>query len=289
MVSSANCISVAMCSGSDIVKMMCFLHTWRPRPRLALLCLLAATASCRHELPNDGGPARDSLRDKLGAGDGPRAADRPRSEVLKRDLSKPDAIGPDARRYDLYLGDCTSVDAFSITPFSHQPPGKMVISENITVGAQPSGCKALVTVSGTGAPEFDIGGTNSWGTGFIWIKQGQSLRLRVTTAATGGATVTPLLTIGSQSATWVVATCSAGKDCMTGALGGQAGTCPVADGGTPVRVHEWSCPGVLELFHAYEFTYELGGTGLVACPAKANCFRQPCGGNEWQVGTLACP
>lgn len=234
-------------------------------------------------------------RHDLGASDASDRLDRSPLPELRRDLpepgvdlpspdldlSKPDLLKPDLAKPD--QGSCI-IHGFSFAAVAHQPPAKTVVyggDGGVTVQGS-AGCTVNATVSGPGNPAFDVSGLGLWQTAGK-IQVGQKVRFRVTTSSTAGATITATLAIGYQAASWSVTTCS-GSTCMKGAIGANTG-CDYPE----TRVTSWTCPGSSEVIHAKELTFQFAGTGLLACPAGATCTWEDCGGNGWEVGTLACP
>jgi hypothetical protein len=226
--------------------------------------------------------ARDLSRREAGEADHARPKDLPAPDAKPRDLAAPDAKPKDlAALKDL---PC-AIFSFSIPSVAHQPPATTILFSGgggIEVKGSRPDCTAAVSVSGPGAPSFDVDGSSIFVT-TATVSVGQRVRLRVTTAATAGATIAPQLSIGPHSASWSVSTCS-GATCMKGAIGSNLGCASPS-----TRVFRWKCPGSTEWIYASDFTFQFAGTGLLSCPAGASCEWDLCGGNGWATGTLACP
>jgi hypothetical protein len=89
-------------------------------------------------------------------------------------------------------------DAFSFAPLEGQPLSTLVSSQTVTITGLTA--PAAVTISGQGNPEFRVAG-GGWGTTGA-IAAGQTLQLRMTTAAQPDTFHTATVTVAGVSASW---------------------------------------------------------------------------------------
>lgn len=93
-------------------------------------------------------------------------------------------------------------DAFAFTDLTNQQLSTLVTSDTITITGLVG--NAPVTVSGDGSPQISKNG-GGWGTPTT-IANGNNLRVRLTSSASGLAAHSATVTIGSSSEVWTVTT-----------------------------------------------------------------------------------
>jgi hypothetical protein len=210
-------------------------------------------------------------------------AEGPPGDVTCSNWEDDDCDGLTDSEDDDCVCDESPDDIWFYNDVEHQQPGGTAYYTNDGGGVNVSGinCTVSVSISGPDGAEFQISGSPDWLTS-AEVEDGAVLYIRAQASATEGATNVIELTAGTETGYWNVTTCS-GFNCMTGSIGANTG-CNSPD----TRVYRWRCPGSSDLIYAENFTYQFAGTGLLGCPTGAACEWQTCGGNGWEVGTLAC-
>jgi len=126
-------------------------------------------------------------------------------------------------------GSCTGTDstpnAFSITNQTGVAPNTLIYSNTVSIIGLTTG--ASVSISGQGAPQFSIAG-GAWTTSGT-IQNGQTLRLRLTSANAYSTTRTATVNVGGVTDTWSVTT-RAVANCVSKTFTSNAGCDPISTG-----------------------------------------------------------
>lgn len=132
----------------------------------------------------------------------------------------------------------TTPDAFSFTDVTGAAVNTLTTSNTITISGISSG--TAVSVSGAGSPQISING-GAWGTSGT-ITNGQTLRVRLTAAATINTARTATVDVGGVTDVWSVTTitcipdnvtapaCTAHGQCCNGNCNTGTGICEPAGG-----------------------------------------------------------
>jgi hypothetical protein len=155
----------------------------------------------------------------------------------------------------------TGAAAFTFTDQGGAPTSTLMYSNTIV----PTGFAGSQTVSitGDGSPQFSIAG-GAWTSTNSSITSGQSLQVRLTSAATGNTQRNAVVTIGSVSDTWTVTTATQMVLYESGA--NVRGNFPAAHGGgragadaycESVRPASLTCNATVRAFVSYSGTDEI--------------------------------
>jgi len=120
-------------------------------------------------------------------------------------------VGGVTATFDVTTGDATP-DAFTVAPLTGQALNTQVTSAAVTITGITA--PATVTVSGEGSPQFSVNGTTFRSTAAT-ITNGQTLRVRLTSASTTDTKRTATVTVGGVPATFEVTTGSTTPDPFT--------------------------------------------------------------------------
>ncbi len=164
---------------------------------------------------------------------------------------------------------CTSDDgtpnAFSFTDQTGVAVSTQVTSNTVTISG--INVSAGVSVSGQGSPQVSING-GAWVTSGT-ITNGQSLRVRLTSASSGSTTHAATVTVGGLSDNWTVATASRISCSAAG------GTTVTMGGVTGCKIPGASCPSGWTDNGWGQYSSK-SCNGLNNCNANSNCSTGPC-------------
>lgn len=172
-------------------------------------------------------------------------------------------------------GQDDTPDAFSFTNITDADWSEMIMSETVTIsdiGPSP----VAISIAGSGSPQFRIDG-GAWTSAPDTISDGQTLELRLTSAATASVLRSATVTVGTESVQWDVTTandqCAAtapaiGTQCNNGSY--YAGTSP--DSGDKFFVMENDAPTAMNW-----------GDAIAYCSNLAPPSAQAHGRSDWYL------